>query len=159
MQCVAAVRDHAVRGKKVLDAALERGRTGPRVELVARAVGHLYAQAVSEFEARFRRAARGALDGHAAGIVRELGDVVAQMVADAGEKILGGGGAAAGTGADQKGNPEAGGTHSEFFVVALGLLAFAAKNDDGDEYHSEDSGDELDGPLGHFQLLSCPNAA
>ena len=105
VQGVAAVGDHAVAGQEVLDAALEAGVTGPRIELLAAGIGHFEPQAVAQFKWRTGLQAPEAFQGDAAGVVRQAGNVVAHVLANTADERGRIGGAGTGRGAGQNEHP------------------------------------------------------
>ena len=105
MQGVAAVRDHAVAGQEVLDAALEAGVTGPRIEFLAAGIGHFETQAIAQIKRRTGLQAPEAFQGDAAGVVRQVGNVVAHVLANTAHERGRIGGAGTGRGAGQNEYP------------------------------------------------------
>ena len=77
---------------------------GPRIEFLAAGVSHFETQAVAQVERSARPGSLEAFQGDAAGVVRQVGNVLAHMLANTGHErgSIGGTGAGRGAGQNEK---------------------------------------------------------
>ena len=92
-------------GQKVLDTALEAGVTGPGIKLQAAGICHFETQAIAQIKRRTGLQAPEAFKGDAAGVIRQVGNVVAHVLANTAHERGRIGGAGTGRGAGQKEYP------------------------------------------------------
>ena len=102
VQGVAAAGNHAVSRQHGIDAGFETVFARPGVEFLAFRKRHFQTEAVAEFDRSPHLGTPEAFQGDAAGIIRQMGNILAHVLADAAHKRRSIGGTGTGRGAGQK---------------------------------------------------------